>query len=72
MLIRFDTQIYDYDSKLLIKMIRFDTFIFDHDTKNVIIFSNKIVMQPVRQALPYNVFLPGERIDSLNKSFHRS
>jgi hypothetical protein len=36
-------------------MIRFDTFIFDHDTKNVIIFSNKIVLQPVRQALPVTV-----------------
>ncbi len=53
-------------------LIRFDTFTFDYDTKNVIIFSNKIVLQPVRQALPYNVFLPGDRIDSLNKSLHQS
>jgi len=35
-------------------MIRFDTFIFDYDTKNVIVFSNKIVLLPVRQALPHN------------------
>ena len=36
-------------------MIRFDTFIFDYDTKNVIVFSNKIVLLPVRQALPLTV-----------------
>ena len=43
---------YDYDSKPLLKMIRFDTFIVDYDTKNVIVFSNKIVLLPVRQTLP--------------------
>jgi hypothetical protein len=48
-------------------MIRFDTFTFDYDTKNVIIFSNKIVLQPVRQALPYNGFGLGEGGDFHHK-----
>ena len=43
---------YDYDWKPLLKMIRFDTFIVDCNTKNVIVFSNEIVLLPVRQTLP--------------------
>jgi hypothetical protein len=44
-------------------MIRFDTFIFDYDMKNVIVFRNKIVLLPVRQALPHNVLRIGAVAD---------
>jgi len=35
-LIRFDTQGYDYDTK---PQVQNDTIIFDYDTKNVIVFT---------------------------------
>jgi hypothetical protein len=57
------------------KMMRFDTFVFDYDTKNVIVFSNKIVLLPVRQALLLTVcrFAMGgifsTNVDAENKTF---